>query len=135
LKPVAHVTGALTIWDTRCHITTISDNLLSSEFLDYIKTPAYATHHIVTDGGESWVVAVDSILQFSNSTIDVQFIAKIVPQRRMPNSLSSILLEQISVLDRLQASTVPQIILEAEGYTIADNVWGDLILHKYYDVD
>jgi hypothetical protein len=53
----------------------------------------------------------------------------------MPNSLSSILLEQISVLDRLQASTVPQIILEAEGYTIADNVWGDLILHKYYDVD
>lgn len=33
------------IWDTGCHVTTLSDDILNGEFLEFIKSPAYAAYH------------------------------------------------------------------------------------------
>lgn len=81
---------------------TLSNDILSGEFLEFIESPACAAYHRTTQGGESWLVAADEYLAFSNTTVNIPFVAKVVPRENMPNGFSGVLLGQIGVVDSLE---------------------------------
>lgn len=92
VPPAAHVVDSLCIWDTGCHVTALSDDILSGEFLESIKSLTCTAYRRTTQGGESWVVAADEYLAFSNTTVNIPFVAKVVPRENMPNGFSGVLL-------------------------------------------
>lgn len=51
----------------------------------------------------------------------------------MPNGFSGILLGQCGLINTFEYQATPRLVLEGQGDVIPENIWGDLVLLRYYD--
>lgn len=71
-------------------------------------------------------------MRFTNLDLKVAFIT---PKEQMPNGLSRVFLGQVSLIDCLQHRSIPAVFLRLGGEQVDDNIWGDLVLERYFSPD
>ena len=118
----------LFLWDTGCHVTTISADLITPAFYQYIQGPAYESRT-----SDLAVISVDARLQLSNTSIDMSFIARIVPREMMPNQMSGVLLGQVGLINCIEVRQIPREFLIEDGQEVPEHIWGDLVVERYID--
>jgi len=129
--PVCSISeGAQFLWDTGCHITTISADLITPAFRKYVQGPAYKART-----SELSIISVDGRLQLSNTSIDMSFIARVVPRKRMPNHMSGVLLGQVGLINCMEVRQIPRQILIEDGQEVQDHIWGDLVVERHLDAN
>lgn len=119
--PIALVKSSNTYWDTGCHVSCISDDIVDDSFLEYARGPENAAYAV--SEGNDIIVQVNSILRFTNIDLEISFIARIVPRARFPNRLSGILLEQLGLINSLQYQSIPKVFLRLKGEQVEDDIW------------
>jgi hypothetical protein len=132
-EPTSEVSNTPCLWDTAAHVTTISDDILSEEFRSFMQSPAYKDYPATSAHSNSWVVSVGGVLQFSNTPLELEFVAKVVPREQMPNGFSGVLLGQRGVIDCIDYRATPSKFLKSLGQEVLEGVWGDLVILNYYD--
>jgi hypothetical protein len=115
--------GMPMLWDTGCHITTISEDLLPPEFLAATRSREYQYEYGMGDGV---TIQIAIGIQSSNVVCASEGIALVRPRHTLPNNFSGIILGQHSVLDSLDYHVIPKRTLTARGMTVEDGVWGDI---------
>ena len=118
----------LLLWGTGCHITTISVDLITPAFRQYVQGPAYESRT-----SDLTIISVDAKLQLSNTSIDMSFIARIVPMERMPNRMSGVLLGQVGLINCIEVRQIPRQLLIEDGQEVPEHIWGDLVVEQYLD--
>jgi hypothetical protein len=111
------------LFDTGAHTSIISEDLITDEsFRTYLQSDENApyTDHKVG------AVEVDATIRFSNTDVQLSFLAHVLPLERMPNRFSGILLGQKTLIDRLQCHLIPRQILIAKGEAVPEGRWGDV---------
>ena len=116
------------VWDTGCHITTISFDVVSPEFQKYLLSSGYESK---TEDAKT--ISVDAALRFTNADVVMSFPARVVSH--LPNNFSGILLGQVGLIDSLGVKQIPRAILQAEGEVVGEDIWGDLVVEKYVTPD
>ena len=132
-EPTSKVSNIPCLWDTGAHITTISDDILSEEFRLFIQAEAYKDYWVTSADRNSWVVSVGGALQFSNTNLELEFVARVVPRDQMPNGFSGVLLGQRGVIDCIDYRATPSKFLKSLGQEVPEGVWGDLVILNFYD--
>jgi hypothetical protein len=119
------------IWDTGAHQTTITEDLLSDRFRQFLQDPQH-DHYRSQDGLH---VQMDAVINLSNTSIDISAIVLIVPKSVVPNERIGILFGQQQCIDRLSHRSIPRCILNAKGEDIGEGLGGTLCWMSEYVVD
>lgn len=117
------------IWDTGAHQTIVAEEILPTEFREFLKDPIhnkYRSEHGVH-------VQIKAAIVFTNSPVFLSAIALVVPKSKIPNNLPGILFGQSSCINYLSYQSIPRSILEAGGETISPEFWGDNVIDKFLD--
>ena len=118
------------IWDTGAHETVISEDLLSSDFRNYLKNPIHDPYR-----NETGVkVQIDGELCFSNTILQINCVCLVVPSSVMRNERLGILLGQEGAIDRIIYKSVPRANLNARGEALPPTLWGDIVVDEYIDL-
>jgi len=68
---------------------------------------------------------VGGVLQFSNTSLELEFFARVVPREKMPNGFSGVLLGQRGVIDCIDYRATPSRFLKSLGQEVPEGVWGN----------
>jgi hypothetical protein len=115
------------LWDTGAHRTIITEEILPRDFRDYLKDPIHDAYR----GENGTRVQMQAVIEFSNSTIEIEAIAWVLSHLDMPNERVGILFGQSQCIDRLVYRTIPRSALQAKGEDITKDFWGDIIVEEY----
>ncbi|KAJ6013461.1 hypothetical protein N7540_008052 [Penicillium herquei] len=129
--PKCDLEGVEMLWDTGAHTTIITKDLLSNEFQAHLSDQI----HLPYRSADGTRVHVSFILEFSNTLFHLDSIATVVDRALVPNVRSGIILGQKGFIDAIQYKSITRSILLAQGETVDEALWGDLILEKYIDLD
>ncbi|KAH0547925.1 hypothetical protein GP486_008334 [Trichoglossum hirsutum] len=119
------------LWDTGAQQTVITEDLLSETFRQYLKGPQHDPYR--TEDGLR--VQMDAVIGFSNAPSMLSAIVLIVPKTVVPNERAGILFGQQQCIDHMSYRSIPRSILEKKEEGIGEEIWGDIILDEYVDVD
>lgn len=119
------------IFDTGASRTTIAEELLSEDFRRYLKDPIHDPYR----SGNGVACRVEAHLALSNHPITTMAVVMIVPAAHLPNGLVGILFGQSSCINRLNAQMTPRSVLIARGQETSDQVWGEITVTEYVNVD
>ena len=114
------------VWDTGAHACSISDDLLSDDFLAYLQDPDHDPYR----NSNVPAVQVDVSLSFSDANISISTIFTVLPLSKVPNQRSGIILGQNAFMNRILFRAVPRAILEAKGELVEEGLWGDIIVEE-----
>lgn len=129
--PTCQLSHIEMLWDTSAASTIITKDLLGEQFLSYLSDPIHGNYRTP----DATRVQVSVALEFSNSVFKIDLIAWVVDKEFVPNGRSGIILGQKGCIDVLQYRSIPRSILTAQGQTVDERLWGDLILESYVDLD
>jgi hypothetical protein len=129
--PFVSLIGIDMIWDTGAHMTTITEELLPANFIEYLKDEKHTPYR--AKGG--LYVQMDAVLRLTNAPINISCNVLITPKRNIPNGYSGILLGQRQVIDAMVLRNIPRRILNATGEDVGKEFWGDIIIEKYVNMD
>jgi hypothetical protein len=119
------------LWDTGAQQTIVTEDLLSESFRRYLQDPQHDPYR----SGNGLRVQMDAVIGFSNGSIKISAIAMVVPKSVVPNERVGILFGQQQCIDRISYHSIPRRILEAKGEDIKEELWGDIVLDEFIDVD
>lgn len=119
------------LWDTGAHTSIIAEDMLPPSFRAYLQDKQHDDYR----SKDQTRVQVDATVGFTNCLMEFSTIFLVVPRRSVPNGHVGAIIGQRAFIDRLQYRSVPKKILVAMGETSVDNVWGDIILEQYLDLD
>lgn len=119
------------IFDTGASRTTIAEELLSEDFRRYLKDPIHDPYR----SSNGVACRVEAHLALSNHPITTMAVVMIVPAAHLPNGLVGILFGQSSCINRLNAQMTPRSVLIARGQETSDQVWGEITVTEYVNVD
>ena len=119
------------IFDTGSHRTVITEELLPPAFREYLRDPIHDPYR----SSDGTFVQVKSKIALSNSCTSIDAVVLILPKAKMPNQLVGILFGQISCIDRLSLRAIPRHVLLARGEEISDQLWGDILVEQYANLD
>lgn len=128
---VCNMQPAEMIWGTGAHHTTIAEEMLLDRFREYLQDPINEPYWS-PDGVR---LQLEATITFSNSVVPINAVAVIVPRARIPNQHAGILFGQTLCIDQLVYRSVPRSILLARGEQIEENIWGDIIVEEYLDMN
>lgn len=121
------VESSMCLWDTGSHCSSISGDLLSSSFREFLNHPV---HDPYRQSGSRNIVQVDALFGFSNQEVEISTIFLVLPLSHIPNSRSGIILGQQAFMEMMIVKCVPRYILIAKGEQVADNEWGDIAVEE-----
>lgn len=127
--PIVELKATEIIWDTGAHYTIITEELLSAEFRQYMKNPVHDPYR--SSGG--LCIQMDATIAFTNASVSIGTVARIVPKAKMPNNYCGVLFGQCMCIDRLSYFSIPRRLLQAKGSIIPESCWGDIIVSEYLD--
>jgi hypothetical protein len=119
------------LWDMGAQSTVIAEEVLSDSFREFLRGRDHDPYR-VADG---FPVQVDISIAFTNAAVIISAVGFVVPKARMPNEYEGIIFGQNLCIDRLVYRSIPRHILHARGLNIGDDVWGDIIVEQYLDLD
>ena len=119
------------LWDTGAHTSIIVEDMLTPSFRAYLQDKQHDDYR----SQDQTRVQVDATVGFTNCLMELTTIFLVVPRRSVPNEYVGAIIGQRGFIDRLQYRSVPKKILIAMGETSVGNVWGDIILEQYLDLD
>lgn len=114
------------LWDTGAHACSISEDLLSGDFLAYLQDPIHDPYR----NSNLPAVRVDASFGFSNANISISTIFTVLPLSKIPNQRSGIILGQNAFMNHILFRAVPRAILEAKGEFVEEGVWGDIVVEE-----
>lgn len=114
------------LWDTGAHACSISDDLLSDKFLEYLQDPVHDPYRKFNVSS----VRVDATFGFSNTKISISTIFSVLPLSKIPNQRSGIILGQNAFMNHILFRAIPRAILEAKGELVEEGVWGDIFVEE-----
>lgn len=117
------------LWDTGSHGCTITSDLLSDEFREYLGEKEHDPYR----DQSGMRVQVDGYLALSNSEFHFNAIFMVVPPSQVPNSRSGVILGQKGLIDRMVRTETPREILKHRGEDIKDHEWGTIDILEYID--
>lgn len=117
---------SLCLWDTGAHACSISEDLLSDAFLEYLQDPIHDPYR----NSNGPAVQVDASFGFSNASISISTIFTVLPLSKIPNQRSGIILGQNAFMDHILYRSVPRAILEAKGEHVEEGVWGEIVVEE-----
>lgn len=120
--PQDNIQSTMCLWDTGSHCSSISEDLLSSSFREFLNHPV---HDPYRRSGSRNIVQVDALFGFSNHAVEISTIFIVLPLSHIPNRRSGIILGQQAFMEMMVVRCVPRYILIAKGEQVADNEWGD----------
>lgn len=120
------------LFDTGAHVSTITDDLLSDEFREYLSHSIHDPYRSST----GVTVQVTCVIAFGvQPALEMECAFRVVPVDSVPNQRSGIILGQNTVIDSIEYSSRPRKTLIARGEEVADSVWGDIVIDGYVNVD
>ncbi|KAK2808752.1 hypothetical protein FQN50_004424 [Emmonsiellopsis sp. PD_5] len=120
--------NAVMLFDTGAQQTIITEDLLSSEFRDYLQNdPVHDPYRL--EGGCR--VQICANIEFTNTVVQLATIALVINKSAVPNSRSGIIFGQRGGLDSICYRSVPAKFLRLQD----DDVWGDITIDRYIDPD
>jgi len=119
------------LWDMGAQTTIISEEILPHSFREFLKDPA----HDIYRSPDGFRVQVDISIAFTNASPILSSVALVVPKDRLPNKFEGVIFGQSGCIDRLACRSIPREILRARGSDIGDDMWGEIILEEYLDLD
>jgi len=139
LKWIDHMKGDPTqvleqvdmIWDTGARQTIITEELLSESFRQFLKDSRHDTYRL--DNGLH--LQMDLVIGLSNVPIDINAIVMVVPKSVMPNEHIGILFGQLQCINSISYRSSPRRILQAKGEDIKEEMWGDIVIDGFVDLD
>ncbi|OBT50616.1 hypothetical protein VE04_09560 [Pseudogymnoascus sp. 24MN13] len=117
------------LWDTGCHSTVVSDDLLTEDFRKYLDHPIHDPYR----NDQTRRIQVEVRIALSNAQIDMAAVGAVIPKEKMPNGSSYIILGQSAFINAMDCRSIPRSILRAKGMDISDDVWGDIVVYEYID--
>lgn len=129
--PICKLEPVEMIWDTGAHQTIVSEDMLSAEFQKYLKDPVHDPYRS-QDGIR---LQIEANIVFTNTLIPIAAVALVVPKEILPNQRSGILFGQTQCIDRLMYRSIPRSLLQAKGENVTDDIWGDIVVEEYLDMD
>ncbi|KIN05147.1 hypothetical protein OIDMADRAFT_17851 [Oidiodendron maius Zn] len=115
------------LWDTGSHGCTITSDLLSHEFMEYLGEKEHDPYR----DQSGMRVQVDGYVAFSNKEFRFNTIFTVVPPSQMPNSRSGVILGQKGLIDRMVRTETPREILKHRGEDVKDHEWGTIDILEY----
>lgn len=128
--PQDNVESSMCLWDTGSHCSSISEDLLSSSFREFLNHPV---HDPYRRSGSRNIVKVDALFCFSNHAVEISTIFLVLPLSHIPNRRSGIILGQQAFMEMMVVRCVPRNILIAKGEQVAGSEWGDIAVEEYVD--
>ncbi|KAI9781656.1 MAG: uracil DNA glycosylase [Geoglossum umbratile] len=119
------------LWDTGAQQTIITEELLSESFRQHLKD----TQHDPYRSKDGLRVQMDAAIGFSNTPITLTAIVLIVPKSTVPNERVGILFGQQQCIDHISYRSIPRRILKGRGEDIGEEMWGDIVLDEFIDVN
>ena len=105
------------LWDTGSHGCTITSDLLSHEFMEYLGEKEHDPYR----GQSGMRVQVDGYAAFSNKEFRFNTIFTVVAPSQIPNSQSGVILSQKGLIDRMVRTETPREILKHRGEDVKDH--------------
>lgn len=128
--PQDSVESSLCLWDTGSQCSSISEDMLSPSFREFLNHPVHDPHR---RSGSRNIVQVDALFAFSNQAVEISTIMMVLPLSQIPNRRSGIILGQQAFMEMMVVRCVPRYILIAKREKVADNEWGDIAVEEYVD--
>lgn len=128
--PQDNVESSICLWDTGSHCSSISEDLLSPSFREFLN---HSVHNPYRRSGSRNIVQVDALFGFSNHAVEISTIFLVLPLSHIPNRRSGIILGQQAFMEMMVVRCVPRYILIAKGEQVAENEWGDIAVEEYVD--
>jgi hypothetical protein len=119
------------LWDTGAQSTIIAEEILSDSFRNVLR----GRDHDLYRTADGFRVQVDISVAFSNASMIISAVGFVVPKARIPSSYEGIIFGQNGCIDQLVYRSIPRAILRARGSSVGDDVWGDIIVEEYLDLD
>lgn len=129
--PIEKLESAKMLWGTGAQQTIVTEELLSHSFRAYLQR----SQHDPYRSADLSRVQIDAKICFTNIPTDIWATALVVPMRRMPNQFIGILFGQRQCIDHLSYHSLPRSILVAKGQVVEEDVWGDLVLDEYVNLE
>ena len=120
------------LWDTGAQITFITDNLLTDEFRNFLKTADVNEPYRDT---KTTRVQIQCYVEFTNTVIEIDTLASVVPLEQAPNGRSGIILGQRGLIDCVRYESVPRnVVIATENTTMSEEFWGKFELKCYASI-
>lgn len=126
------ITSDEMLFDTGAQSCIVTEDFLNDEFRNFLKHDPIHEEYRSASGT---VVQVDAVLSFADRQISMSCIFRVVPRASVPNQRVGIILGQFGFIDQLMYTAVPRFILAEGGEDVDDEVWGDLIVHRYVNAE
>ncbi|CAK7229149.1 hypothetical protein SCUCBS95973_007122 [Sporothrix curviconia] len=126
------------LWDTGAQISVVSDDLIPADFLEILHSEELNKPYITevpTQAGTQKVVKVQisAIIALSNSTIEIETMALVMPRECIPNKRSGVILGQRGLINSIQYTSIPREILVKQYHqVIEEKYWGRFEVTSYY---
>ncbi|KAI1089052.1 hypothetical protein F5B19DRAFT_468970 [Rostrohypoxylon terebratum] len=119
------------LYDTGAQTTTISEELLSLQFQEFLRTDEVHEPYCTSQAPrQPRLVQVTADICFTNTVISLDFIAVVRPKETMPNHFNGVILGQKGAIDSLVTEMVPRNFLPH----LSGEFWGEIRITRVYDV-
>jgi hypothetical protein len=131
-QPVCALSAVEMLWDTGAHNTFVTKEMLPPSFKYDVENNHIHDAYRTKDGLR---VQLQFIIEFSNSIVQIDSVAMVVTKLDVPNERVGVIFGQNGCIDRIVYRSIPRAALKAKGEDIAEDVWGDIIVEGYVDID
>ncbi|KAI0383209.1 hypothetical protein F5Y04DRAFT_287385 [Hypomontagnella monticulosa] len=123
--PTENLIAIPMLYDTGAQATVISEELLSPQFQEFLRT----TNEVHEPYRTSRLVQVSAHICFTNTVITLYVIAVVRPKETMPNRFNGVILGQKGAIDSLVTEMVPRNFLPH----LSGEFWGEIRITRAYD--
>ncbi|KAI1252511.1 hypothetical protein MGN70_007090 [Eutypa lata] len=102
IDPRENLTAIPMLYDTGAQATTISEELLSPQFQEFLRIDeVHEPHHTSQTPQQPRLVQITANICFTNTVISLHLIAVVRPKETMPNHFNGVILGQKGAIDSL----------------------------------
>ncbi|KAI1394993.1 hypothetical protein F4819DRAFT_506285 [Hypoxylon fuscum] len=129
--PTENLTAIPMLYDTGAQATTISEELLSPRFQEFLRTHEVRDPYRTSETPpQPRLVQVSANICFTNTVIPLNLVAVVRPKETMPNHFNGVILGQTGAIDSLVTKMVPRNFLPH----LSGEFWGEIRITRAYDV-
>ncbi|KAI2471552.1 hypothetical protein F4781DRAFT_102083 [Annulohypoxylon bovei var. microspora] len=119
------------LYDTGAQATTISEELLSPQFQEFLRTDEiHEPYRTSQTPQQPRLVHVTANICFTNTIISLNLIAIVRPKETMPNHFNGVILGQKGAIDSLVPEMIPKNFLPH----LSGEFWGEIHITRVYDI-
>ncbi|KAI1141458.1 hypothetical protein F5Y05DRAFT_423273 [Hypoxylon sp. FL0543] len=129
--PTENLIAIPMLYDTGAQATTISEELLSPQFQEFLRTnELHEPYRVSPTPPLPRLVHISANICFTNAVITLNLIADVRPKEAMPNHFKGVILGQKAAIDSLVTEMVPRKFLPR----LSGEHWGEIRITRAYDV-